>query len=113
MGPGACCQGARLHLPDQLEGLHGGYMRLELPIVPSHQEDCMFLTQQEINGGGFAWAAAKSGSSSGTIYYYTPLPLNLANKQASKQATSTSPFRFGHWSTSSLRALLYSGHPRA
>ena len=43
------------------------------------------------------------------IYYYTPLPLNLANKQA----TSTSPFRFGHYSASSLRALLYSSHPRA
>ena len=55
------------------------------------------------------------------IYYYTPLPLNLANKQASnkqatsnkQQATSTSPFRFGHCSASSLRALLYSSHPRA
>ena len=53
------------------------------------------------------------------IYYYTPLPLNLANKQVtSKQATtskqaSTSPFRFGHCSASSLRALLYSSHPRA
>ena len=54
------------------------------------------------------------------IYYYTPLPLNLANKQASKQqatsnkqATRTSPFRFGHCSASSLRALLYSSHPRA
>ena len=46
------------------------------------------------------------------IYYYTPLPLNLANKQASKQA-STSPFRFGHCSASSLRAQLYSSHPRA
>ena len=46
-----------------------------------------------------------------------PFPLYLANKQASKQAskqaTSTSPFRFGHCSASSLRALLYSSHPRA
>ena len=55
------------------------------------------------------------------IYYYTlgpwdPLPLNLASKsQANKQqaTTSTSPFRFGHCSASSLRALLYSRHPRA
>ena len=51
------------------------------------------------------------------IYYYTPLPLNLANKQqaskqqASKQQASTSPFRFGHCSAASLRALLYSSHP--
>ena len=45
------------------------------------------------------------------MYYHTPLPLNLANKQASKRAT-TSPFRFGYCSVSSLRALLYSSHPR-
>ena len=49
------------------------------------------------------------------VYYYTPLPLNLANKQASKQATSKqasnpSPFRFGYCFASSLRALLYSKH---
>ena len=53
------------------------------------------------------------------IYYYTPLPLNLANKQASKQqasnkqATTTSPFRFSHCFAASLRALLYSTHPGA
>ena len=56
------------------------------------------------------------------IDYYTPLPLNLANKEASKQATSkqasnkqasTSPFRFGHCSASSLRVVLYSSHPKA
>ena len=51
-------------------------------------------------------------------YYHTPLPLNLANKQASKQQASnkqasTFPFRFGNCSASSLRALLYSSHPRA
>ena len=41
-----------------------------------------------------------------TSYYYTPLPLNLANN---KQAISnTSPFRFGHYSVPLLRALLYS-----
>ena len=48
------------------------------------------------------------------IYYYTPLPLNLANKQQAsnkQQATSnTSPFRFGHYSVPPLRALLYSSH---
>ena len=46
------------------------------------------------------------------IYYYTPLPLNLAsNKQASKQqASNTSPFRVGHCSLPPLRALLYSSH---
>ena len=49
------------------------------------------------------------------IYYYTPLPLNLAYQQASnKQATSNaSPFRFGHYSVPTLWALLYSSHPRA
>ena len=52
------------------------------------------------------------------IYYYTLLPLNLANQQASKQASnnqqaSTSPFRFGQCSAASLQALLHSGHPRA
>ena len=50
------------------------------------------------------------------IYYYTPLPLNLANKQQQasnnkqQQATSTSPHRFRHCSASSLRALHYSSH---
>ena len=50
-----------------------------------------------------------------TIYYYIPLPLNLANKQATsnKQQASNKHFRFGHCSASSLRALLYSSHPRA
>ena len=45
------------------------------------------------------------------IYYYTPLPLNLANKQATSKQASTSPFSFGHCSASSLRALLYPSHP--
>ena len=43
------------------------------------------------------------------IYYYTPLPLILANKQQA----STSPFRFGYCFASSLLALLYSSHSRA
>ena len=53
------------------------------------------------------------------IYYYTPIPLNLANKQATskqastQQATSISPFDSCRCSASSLRALLYSSHPRA
>ena len=54
------------------------------------------------------------------MYYYTPLPLNLANEQATskqqasnkQQATRTSPVRFGHYSASSLRALLYCSHPK-
>ena len=31
------------------------------------------------------------------IYYYTPLPLNLANKQASKQQASNKHFSFPFW----------------
>ena len=48
------------------------------------------------------------------IYYETPLPLNLANKQqeSNKQA-SISDFRFGYYFTSLLRALLYPSHLRA
>ena len=45
---------------------------------------------------------------------FGPLPLNLAsNKQHHQQqqaTTSTSPFRFGYCSVSSLRALFYSSH---
>ena len=29
--------GQQAHFPDLLEGLHGGHMRFELPIVPRHQ----------------------------------------------------------------------------
>ena len=49
--------------------------------------------------------------------YYTPLPLNLANNKqqatSNKQASNTSPFRFGHCSVPTLRALHYSSHPTA
>ena len=46
------------------------------------------------------------------IYYYTPLPLNLAKKQqaSSKQQASTSSFYFAHSLASSLGALLYPIH---
>ena len=48
-------------------------------------------------------------------YGYIHIPLNLANTQttSNKQATGTSPFCSGYCSVSSLRALLYSRHPRA
>ena len=59
---------------------------------------------------GAWWRAATNGSMkchASVIYYYTPLPLNSANKQQAtsnkqqatsnkQQATSTSPFRFSH-----------------
>ena len=39
------------------------------------------------------------------IYYYTPLPLNLANKQqASKQASNNKQFSFPFWRLLSLIA---------
>ena len=61
------------------------------------------------------WGAGGGGSLQNSFRYYTPLPLNLAGgntgqaiKQAGKQqATSTSPFRFGHYLSLLLRALLY------
>ena len=58
-------------------------------------------------------AFERSNGQIGNYYYYTPLPLNLANKQAtSKQhATSNKHFSFPFWPP--LRALLYSSHPRA
>ena len=55
------------------------------------------------------------------IYYYTPLPLNLANNNTTtnknnstnnKQA-SISPFRSAHHTLSTLHTLLYSSQPRA
>ena len=56
----------------------------------------------------------------GYIYYYTPLPMLLANKmQASnkqqatsnkQQASNTSPFYFGYYSVPPLETLLYSSH---
>ena len=52
MSPSARRQRAPLHLPDELKGLHGGYMRLELPIVFRHQEDGVLLGQDEMNGRG-------------------------------------------------------------
>ena len=50
------------------------------------------------------------------IYYYTPLPLNLANKQAtSKQQATSKHFSFLFWLLLCpiAPALLYSSHPRA
>ena len=41
-------------------------MRFELPIVPRHQGVTCSVGHRICTGGAFAWAAAKSGSSSGT-----------------------------------------------
>ena len=38
------------------------------------------------------------------IYYYTPLPLNLANKQQATSNNNTSPCRFGHCTFPTPRA---------
>ena len=65
-GPGACCQGAPLHLPDLLEGLHGGYVRLSSPSSLGTKGVACSLRNRRCTGGAFAWAAAKSGSSSAT-----------------------------------------------
>ena len=55
-----------------------------------------------------AWQSVKEQKYMAPIYYYTPLPLSLANN---KQATSnTSPFCFGDYFVPPLRALLYSSH---
>ena len=45
------------------------------------------------------------------IYYYTPLPLNLANNKQQQATTSnTSPCRFGHCSVPTLRIICPCGH---
>ena len=52
MGRGARRQRAPLHLPDVLKGSHGGHTRLELSIIPWHQEDGVLLGQDEMNRRG-------------------------------------------------------------
>ena len=52
MGPGARRQRAPLRLPDELKGLRGGSVRLELLIVSGHQEDSVRLGQDEMDRGG-------------------------------------------------------------
>ena len=60
VGPGARPQRVSLHIPDMLEGLHGGHMRFEHPFVPRYQEGCMLLWQQEMHKRGLRVGRSKA-----------------------------------------------------
>ena len=50
--PSARRKRAPLHLPDVLKGLHGRRTRLELSIIPRHQQDGVLLWQDEMDRRG-------------------------------------------------------------
>ena len=58
---GSCARRQRLplHIPDQLEGLHGGHIRFEHPFGPRYGEDCMLLWHQEMHGRGLRMGRSK------------------------------------------------------
>ena len=76
------------------------------------------FAQARVGRSGALEAGSVSGRASQlclrAIYYYTPLPLNLANNKQ-QQATSnnnnnTSPCRFGHCSVPTLRIICPCSH---
>ena len=112
-GGGGACRFPSVALAPQARGVApvplqgGGGFASRLPSSP-------LLSYARTPGGPPAGACtARALYGHGRVARPAPSYLCLPKQATSKQATSTSPFRFGHCSASSLRALLYSSHPRA